>query len=139
MAQDSTVKNALHGRKLDVVFSDDPAYYWRGRISVGDWEYYKGAGRLKVEIDAEPYKRKLSETIVTSSGDETVTLENSRMPSVPKISTDGEITLAWGGYSVALAAGDDQIIPQLVLGQGETEIEITGAANVEFQYEEGSL
>ena len=56
MEQDSTVKNALHGKKMKVVFSDDPDYYWIGRVKVGDWEYYKGAGRVNVSIDAEPFK-----------------------------------------------------------------------------------
>ena len=61
MAQDSTVKNALHGQKMFIVFSDDDQYYYLGRITVGDWEYYQGAGRVVVTIDAEPYKYVLTE------------------------------------------------------------------------------
>ena len=60
MEQDSTVKNALHGQKMKVVFSDDPDYYWLGRINVGDWTYYKGAGKVVITIDAEPYKYALT-------------------------------------------------------------------------------
>lgn len=64
MAQDSTVKNALHGKKKYVVFSDDANYYYVGRVNVGDWEYYRGAGRITVTIDAEPYKLKKTDTVV---------------------------------------------------------------------------
>ena len=139
MEQDSTVKNALHGRKMNIVFSDDPEYNYIGRITVGDWEYYRGAGRVTVTINAEPYKYKTQETTVDSSGNETVTLTNGRMPVVPYVSTDAAITLEWLGYSVALAAGNDQLIPQLVLEEGDTDVEITGAAEVSFRYREGSL
>ena len=135
MEQDSTVKNALHGRNMDIVFSDDPDYYWRGRISVGDWEFYKGAGRCTVTINAEPYKYKAAETVVSGSGE--ITLTNSRMSVSPRVSAAAPVTLEWDGYSVSIDAGDDQIIPQLVLEEGETVITSSGA--VTFRYREGSL
>lgn len=135
MAQDSTVKNALHGRKMDIVFSDDPTFFWRGRISVGDWEFYKGAGRVTITVDAEPYKYKNEETVVSGSG--SLTLENSRMPVVPYVSAAAAVDLAWDGYSVSISAGNDQLIPQLVLNEGETEI--TASGEVTFRYREGSL
>ena len=141
MAQDSTVKNALHGRKMNIVFSDDPNYYYVGRISVGNWEYYKGAGRVVTTIDAEPYKYKSTETVkssaITTSG--TVVLANGRMPVVPYVSTNAAVTLAWGSYSVSISAGDNQLIPQLVLEEGNTTITVTGTATVGFRYREGSL
>lgn len=139
MAQDSTVKNALHGRKMQIIFDDDPEFYYVGRIDVGDWTFYKGAGKVEININAEPYKYKRVETIRTSEGDETITLRNSRMPVVPKITTSAEVTLAWTGHSVTIAAGTNIVIPQLVLEQGATAITITGAADVSFRYREGSL
>lgn len=139
MAQDSTVKNALHGRKMNIAFDDDPDYYYVGRIDVGDWTYYRGAGKVVIKIDAEPYKYKARETVRSSSGNETISLRNSRMPVVPYVSTDAEVTLAWTGHSVTISSGNDQIIPQLVLEQGVTAVTITGAANVSFRYREGSL
>lgn len=135
MAQDSTVKNALHGRKMHVVFSDDPGYFWNGRISVGDWEYYQGAGRVIVTINADPYKYKNEETVVSGSGE--ITLTNSRMPVVPYVSAASAVDLAWNGYSVSISAGNDQLIPQLVLEEGETVI--TASGDVTFRYREGSL
>lgn len=138
MAQDSSVKNALHGQKMSVVFSDDPDYFWLGRVTVGDWEYYKGAGKVTVTIDAEPYKYKNAMTTVSKSGAGTVTLTNSRMPVAPIVTASAACTLAWDGYSVSIAAGE-QIIPQLVLPQGYTVVTITGAADVSFEWREGSL
>lgn len=135
MAQDSAVKNALHGRKMQIVFSDDPGYYWNGRISVGAWEYYQGAGRVTITIDAEPYKYKSTETVVSGSGE--LTLSNSRMPVVPRVSASASTTLTWDGYSVTISAGNDQLIPQLVLEEGDTVV--TASQSVTFRYREGSL
>lgn len=139
MAQDSTVKNALHGKKMNIVFSDDDDYYYVGRITVGDWEYYQGAGRVIITIDAEPYKYKAAETTKTQSGNGTVTLSNKRMPVVPYISATAETTLAWDGNSVTIAAGNNQRVPQLVLEEGDTEITVTTSGSVTFKYREGSL
>lgn len=139
MAQDSTVKNALHGKKMNIVFSDDPNYYWRGRITVGNWEYYKGAGKVIVTIDADPYKYKNAETIKTQTGDGTVTLTNEgRMPVVPYIDASAAATLEWTDHSVAISAGDDQRIPQLVLEE-DVQVEIETSGTVTFHYREGSL
>lgn len=139
MEQDSTVKNALHGKKMNIVFDDDDDYYYVGRVTVGDWEYYQGAGRVTVTIDAEPYKYKAVETTKTQSGNGTVTLSNKRMPVVPYISATASTTLAWDGNSVTIAAGNNQRVPQLVLEEGSTEITVTTSGSVTFKYREGSL
>lgn len=138
IANDQRLKNAIHGRKMNISFDDDPDYYWVGRINVGDWTFYKGASKIQVTIDAEPYKYRARET-TKSSGAGTVKLKNGRMPVVPYVSTTGETTLAWTGHSVTLSSGADQIIPQLVLEEGTTTITITGSATVTFRYREGSL
>ena len=139
LAQDSTVKNALHGRKFNITFSDDDGYYYVGRVTVGNWEYYKGAGRVMVTIDAEPYKYKSSETTKTQSGNGSVVLANGRMPVVPTISCTAETTLAWSGYSVTISAGNNQVVPQLVLEEGNTTVTVTTSGSVTFKYREGSL
>ena len=139
MANDMRLKNAIHGKKLEIVFDDDPDWYWAGRVNVGEWTYYRKAGKIVVTIDAEPYKYKQRETVKTSAGNEIVKLRNSRMPVVPYVSTSGEVTLAWMGHSVTISSGADQIIPQLVLEEGVTDVQITGAATVSFRFREGSL
>lgn len=139
MAQDSTVKNALHGRKMNIVFSDDDDYYYVGRINVGDWEFYRGAGRVVITIDAEPYKLKSTGKTASRTNSGTLTLTNEgRMPVVPSVHSTASATLAWSGYSVSVSASD-QIIPQLVLEQGDTVVTVTGTATVTFSWREGSL
>ena len=141
LTQDSAVKNALHGKKVKIILDTDCDFYYIGRVSVGDWTNEKNIGKLTISCDCEPWKYKINPTIInatiTDSG--TVSLSNLRRSVSPKISTDAPITIAWTGGSASLASGNHWIIPELVLKAGETQVTITGTANVKFEYQEGSL
>lgn len=58
----SRVQNLLHGRRMDIRLSDDPAWYYTGRVSVNEWKADKAVGRFTVDCDCEPYKYKAAET-----------------------------------------------------------------------------
>ena len=60
----STVKNALHGKKLRIILDDDPLFYYLGRISVSSFTNEKNIGMISIEADCEPYKYKLNETAI---------------------------------------------------------------------------
>lgn len=141
LMQDLTIKNALHGKKMKIVLDDNPNYYFYGRVSVGDWTSENNIAKLTITCDCDPWRYKMTETTVTQSITDsgTVTLSNLRQSVVPRISTDGAITIAWTGSSASLAAGDDQLIAALVIGQGNTTLTITGTATVTFKYQEGGL
>ena len=62
----SLVQNALHGKKMQVILDDDPAYFYYGRVSINDWKSNKGIGEIVIEVDAEPYKYKLERTSKTA-------------------------------------------------------------------------
>lgn len=139
--QDSNVKNVLHGQKLKISLSESPEFYFYGRVSVGDWKVEKSIAKLTISCDCEPWRYKTEETIetfsITSSG--YITLSNLRRSVVPQITTDADITVAWTGGSASLSAGEDIVIPELILRAGETAIQITGTATVTFKYQEGCL
>ena len=141
LAQDSTIKNALHGKKLKITLDDDPDFYFMGRISVGDWTNDKNIGKLIITCDCEPWKYKQALTTIqkTVSGSESITLSNLRRSVSPMITTDATITIAWTGGSASLNPGTDLVIPELVLKEGNTAITITGTANVTFKYRKGGF
>lgn len=58
----SRVQNLLHGRRMDIRLSDDPGWYYTGRVSVNEWKADKAVGRFTVDCDCEPYKYKAQET-----------------------------------------------------------------------------
>ena len=138
MNDDASIKNALHGRKMNITLSDIPGYYFTGRISVGDWQISKKIAKIEITVDCEPWKYKNNETIITAANG-TATLTNARKPVVPKITTSGAVTITWNGGSASLSAGTDLIVPELVIPAGSTTITITGTATVSFKYREAVL
>lgn len=137
----SAIQKAIHGKKLHITLDDDPNYYYIGRVTVGAWEAENGYAKITVEANCEPYKYKNAVTTVsksiTDSG--TISLANLKKSVVPKVSTTAAVTIAWTGGSASLSAGNDQIIEDLILREGTTEITVTGTATVTFKYQEGEL
>ena len=135
------VQNALHGQKMQIVLDDDAEYYYIGRITVSEWKADKNIGKLTIDCDCEPYKMKFAETIVTRAVDNAttqITLNNSRKPVVPTITTDAELKIAFTGFSGTYSAGTFRI-PELVLHEGKTVIRVTGTGNITLSYQEGVL
>ncbi len=59
----STVKNALHGKKMRIVLDDDPLFYYMGRVKVSSFTNERNIGMINIECDCEPYKYKVDETV----------------------------------------------------------------------------
>ena len=136
----STIKNALHGRKMNISLDDDPGYYYVGRVEVSDFTNNKNIGKIKITCDCEPYKYKNELTVVTQavSGSATITLSNSRKRVVPQITTDAAFGFAFNGFTTQQSAGTFTI-PELELIEGENTVTVTGTGNVTFKYREGGL
>lgn len=136
----STVQNALHGQKMNIVLDDDPDWYYIGRITVNEWKADKNIGKLTIDCDCEPYKYKQDQTVITQeiSGSGTVTLTNGRRRVVPTITTTAAMTIAFGGSSWATSAGTF-VIPELELVAGENIITVTGTGTITFTFQEAEL
>ena len=63
----SQVMNAIHGKRLNFEFDDDPDYFWPGRVSVSSYVSNHGTGNLKINITSDPFKYKKLSTIVTKN------------------------------------------------------------------------
>lgn len=136
----STVQNVLHGEKMKIVLDDDPDHYYIGRVTISEWKANKRVGEITVEVDAEPYKYKVAETVVTQAvtGTTPMILTNSKMPVVPTITTTAAMTIAFGGYSVEAKAGTFRI-PEMQLAEGQNAVTVTGEGSITFRYRQGSL
>ena len=136
----SVVQNALHGKKLQVILDDDPAHYYLGRVTINEWKSNKRLGEITIEVDADPYKYKVTETVVTRAvtGSADIILTSSRKPVVPTITTNAAMTIAFGGYTAAVQAGTFRL-PELQLREGQNAVKVTGTGNITFSYREGSL
>lgn len=58
----SEIMNYLHGRKVKVILSDDPGFYYRGRLAVNQWKSEKDFSKIVIDYVLEPYKYEILST-----------------------------------------------------------------------------
>ncbi len=140
MTQYSTIKNAIHGKKMRVILDDDPLFYWMGRCFVSGFSNEQGIGKVDVECVCEPYKYKIVKTQVTQAvnGTDIIVLTNGRKRAVPEITTTASMTISFGGGTWTNGAGT-YTIPELELTHGENTVSVTGVGNITFTWQEGDL
>lgn len=71
LTQFSTIKNAIHGKKVRIILDDDPSFFYMGRCFVSSFTNDKGIGTVSVECECEPYKYNVQETVVSATLDGT--------------------------------------------------------------------
>ena len=104
----SDISNYLHGQKIKFTLNNDEDYYYTGRASISDWECVKRKGKIVIQVDCEPYKYAVIETVRTvnvTNQTKTVTLSNSRKRVCPTLTVTGTITLTINGVDYNLAEG----------------------------------
>ena len=134
--------NKFHGRVVHVSFDEDPVHFYVGRCSITSPKRVATAGTMVITIDAEPYRYESEVYEVTLTGATNTlsgTVENLRMPAVPKVTVPGACQLFAGGKVYELAAGDDLDVPGLVFGPYENSVSVTGASSITFRFRRGCL
>ena len=92
--------NKYHGRVVHVTFDEDPGHFYVGRCSITSPKRVATAGTMVITIDAEPYRYESEVYEVTLTGATNTlsgTVENLRMPAVPKVTVPGACQLFAGG------------------------------------------
>ncbi len=134
--------NKYHGRGVHVTFDEDPGHFYVGRCFITSPKRVATAGTMVITIDAEPYRYESEVYEVTITGATNTlsgTVENLRMPAVPKVTVPGACQLFAGGKVYELAAGEDLNVPGLVFGPYENAISVTGASSITFRFRRGCL
>ena len=76
LQQFAMIQNLLHGKKMDIYLSDDPEWYYTGRVHVNEWKADKSVGRFTIDCDCEPFKHRESVQLVTMPGKNMLDLTN---------------------------------------------------------------
>lgn len=138
----STVKNALHGKKMRVILDDGPHYYYIGRLFVSSFTNEKSVGQVSIEAECEPYKYKLEKTVVSVavSGAQVINLTNGRKRAVPLINIEAaeSLRIEYQG-SIWDLGGGLYTLPELELSEGVNSISVTGEGTITFTWQEGNL
>ena len=143
--QDSTIKNALHGRRMRITLSDDPQWYYIGRVNVGEWVRDCGIGHVTIECTCDPWKLKDGQRTVARSDLSTsykqLQLPNERRPVVPTITVGQTTTLLWSGNTYTVNAGTHRLLDiQLQPGDNLLKAKVSsGSGTISVTYQEASL
>lgn len=139
----STVKNALHGKKMRIILDDDPLFFYMGRIKVSSFTNEKNIGIISVECDCEPYKYKLEKTVVSVAvtGTQAITLTNGRKRAVPEVSitTDSSLNIVYQGSNIWDLGSGSYTLPELELVEGVNTVTVTGTGTISFTWQEALL
>lgn len=151
----SEIENFLHGKRMRIVFDDDPEFYYIGRAKVNEWTSQKSIGKLVIECVTDPYKYDIqgewfwdsfdfengyiSELgTITVSGSEGVVVVGMRKKTYPTITTTAAMSVTWEGKTYNLVEGVNKVY-DLILNEGENILTFKGNGSVLIDYVGGSL
>lgn len=137
----SDISNYLHGQKIKFTLNNDEDYYYTGRATINQWECVKRKGKIVIQVDCEPYKYAVIETIKkvqVSNQTKTVTLSNNRKRVCPMLNVTGTITLTINGVDYNLAEGKQQLI-NFRLVEGNNVVKVSGNGTLTVNYRQGAL
>lgn len=82
--------NSLHGKTLAIVLDDDPDYYYKGRVTISQWDSPNDGtlSGVTISYDLYPYKLKREFDILEVSPNEIVPFSGGRKPVVLQIRTE---------------------------------------------------
>lgn len=127
---------------MRIVFSEEPNFYYVGRISVNKWKSNKNIGVISVDCDCEPFKYKLYETkrIDTVVGHDVLTYMNLRKTVTPVFIVSAPTTFVFKGKSVSVSVPDVKFMSDnIVFTSGANLLDVTGNTTVKCTYQEASL
>lgn len=136
----SSIKNALHGKKMRIILDGDPLFYYVGRLHVSSFTNEKNIGMVSIEADCEPYKYKMEKTVVTHTidGTKAIVLTNGRKRAVPEVNVEGDIKITYQNNIWSLGSGS-YTLPELELVHGENDLQLEGTGAITFEWQEGDL
>lgn len=154
----SRIMELFHGKKVKVIFDDDPSYYYTGRAAVSDYNRIQTLGTILITVTAEPYKYELLSSLddwlwdlldfdngvvrdykdLKVDGQLNVRIVGRSKVIVPLIISDTEMIVEWHGVQYPLVAGNNKIY-DIEIEDGENTITFIGTGTISIDYRGGIL
>ena len=136
----SEIQNLLHGKKMEIIFDNDPEYYYKGRCSVDKWGIDKAMGTFNINIECEPYKYRLYETNLQYdiNGSKKILLLNDNMITYPTFFADSDMELESNDVKCSIKS-QKETLTEILLYAGINELNVKGTGKLKIRYQEGSL
>ena len=154
----SAIKNYLHGKRMKVIFDDDCAFFYIGRLKVNSFESDKAVGKIAVEGTVEPYKYDVVSSnedwlwdpfdfdvgiindygAISVNGNTAISLIGKRKRVCPTITVSNDMTVVFEGNTYSLKKGVNKIYGILIV-EGDNTLIFKGTGTVSIDYIGGSL
>lgn len=154
----SEILKEFHGKEGRVVFDDDPAYYYFGRMDVSGYERNRTFGKFTIRVNAEPYKYEKFSSLepwtwdsfnlrngiirnyrnIPVDGTKVLNVQGTERWVVPVFIVEGDISLTHEGKTYPLKPGKSKIY-SIVIEQGMNTFRFTGKGTVSLDYRGGKL
>lgn len=133
----SNIQNAVHGKKMKIIFDSDASFYWIGRVTVNEWKTDRTSGSVSIEVDAEPYKYKKYTTVISEpvTGEREFILRNLRKSVIPHFNSDAEMQIIFNGSTYSASAGEFTF-EDILLKEGKNVLTVKGTGNITIEYQE---
>lgn len=145
------VLNELHARKMMIVLSEDPTFYYEGRISINNVKTDKNYNYISISYNLQPFKFYFSEeglleesiSVVATGIDKTVVIKGeSKNVIVPNIDVIeiGEIGFGvrFDGVSFSLSKGINRFVDIRLQGSNATLV-FYGKGRATIRYRRGII
>lgn len=134
------IANYLQGRKLKIILTDDPNYYYIGRCTIDDWSSDKRIGKIVIKCDCEPWKYSLEETVLTRNinGTETIEIVGKRKTVSPIFKITSDMNITFNGVEYLAPAGE-YVVWEIQIKEGLNRFVISGNGTITIKYQEGEL
>ena len=154
----SKIQNDIHGRRMKIILSKDPNFYYEGRVFVKDYDKYSLTHVIEIECEVQPYKFDLISStedwlwdqfdfetgIINETkdlevkGELEVNIIGRRMKVVPKFDCDNPLELIFNDVVYNLSTGINYS-PNIEIEEGENKLKFKGNGKVTIEYRGGSL
>lgn len=141
-AKMTEVSNRLNGQRFKITLDKDFNFYWLGRCTVDSYKSNKKVRQIVVTAKVSPYKLKRSETKLTfklTSSPKKFNIVNARKSVCPVIECTGSAKITFGAATISINAGMGYKFLDIVLVEGNNQLEISGSGTVTFRFQEGEL
>lgn len=148
-----TILNSVHGKRLKVILTDDPEYYYEGRVSVKEYSISAQYSGFSFDYTFDPFKLRVHE----SPGYSNLAVDGERVIYLntggsPMLVTPVVTVNAVNGLTGVLARPGKQDVtihfpsgvssaryPGLTIGEGGGVLTVTGTGTISLEIRGGSL
>lgn len=154
----SKLQNCLHGKKFKIINSKDKAFYWVGRVEIGEFSPYPNVNEIIIECEVEPFKYDLNASnedwewdpfdfecgIINETkellidGSLNIVIWGRRKKVVPKFICENPLQLIFKNNTYNLPSGTCYI-PDVEIEEGKNTLKFIGSGTATIEYRGGSL